>query len=131
MISFYVYETATGRILRTGNSSEGVVSDQEGAGETAVEGAADMVSQFHNTVTDELDTRPAMGVTIDKTTISADSTDTCTVSGVPVGAVSYINGVQNIINDGTLVITADVAGEYDVRIVFSYYLDEVFTLNAN
>jgi hypothetical protein len=57
--------------------------------------------------------RPAMGITLDKTTIIANGTDTATFSGVPSGASVVIDGgAAETITDGTLELSTATAGTY-------------------
>lgn len=58
---FYVYQTATGRILRTGSCPAAALAAQAvAAGETLVAGAADMVAQYHDLAADELAAREVL-----------------------------------------------------------------------
>lgn len=57
--------------------------------------------------------RTPLGITQDKTAISANGTDTVTFSGVPSGTACTIDSATPvIITDGTLEFTATTAGTY-------------------
>ncbi len=64
--------------------------------------------------------RPATNCPIDKIAITADGTDTATLSNIPVGAsvtVTDGNGTSDYtVNDGALEITADAPGKITITV---------------
>jgi hypothetical protein len=64
--------------------------------------------------------RPTPACTLDKSTITANGTDTATLSGIPTGAsvrVTDSNGATDYtVNDGTLEITADEPGTITITV---------------
>lgn len=76
-----------------------------------------------------LEERPTLAG-FDKTAIAADGVDQAVMAGVPVGAVPYINGVeQPAVMDGTLEIASSVAGVFRVTVDhFPYrFFEEIVT----
>jgi hypothetical protein len=65
----------------------------------------------------------------DKTEIDADGIDEITLSDLP-DCVADFNGAQIVVDDGELILTADVAGSYSVTLRGVPYLDTVFNFEA-
>jgi hypothetical protein len=129
MIKNYVVHDQNGMIVRTGSAPEGMISIQAGTGEYAIEAAGDDLTQYvvGGAVTD----KPAMPVSIDKTTVSADGIDLATISGIPVGALCRVASIaEAVVNDGTIELTFDNPGDYEITIIAFPYLDYTVTINA-
>lgn len=70
-------------------------------------------------------------LSISSMTLLADGTDQVTISNIPVGTlVTWPDGVETVIDSGSIVFSVDLAGEY----VFSFeaipYFDTDITLTA-
>lgn len=127
--SFIVYDAASGRIKRTGvamgaDGGGSLASAQAGSGEAVITGVtADPRTEYVDTSTGQIVPRPVMGLSIDKTSIAADSVDKATITGIPAGALYIIPSrrLSGVVNDGFLEITSAVAGAFDVVIeLFPY-----------
>lgn len=68
---------------------------------------------------------------VDKTTITADNTDAATISGIPVGAIATIEGVDYAVTDGTLVLRASSPGLFKVKLSHKDKLPEEVTIDAS
>lgn len=116
MKNFIIHDTL-GQILRTGSCPDSMVADQLQPGETAIEGAANDLTQYiaGGIVTN----KPAIGAVIDKTTVTANGIDFCTISGLPNPShISVIGGGASIaadVIDGAIELTFDTPGAYRVR----------------
>lgn len=117
-MKFIEYETATGRILASGNSTY-QVPESPPAGVTRAYGiTADKRTHYIDQgVAVE---RPANPSSADVTTIQADGTDQVTVSGVPAGSTVRIDGPVPVpaaqVDDGTVEFTTDTPGAYRIVI---------------
>jgi len=72
-------------------------------------------------------------ITIDKTIIYADGTDSFTISNIPnLAKVVVANGVFTayIVDDGDFEYSTDVQGEYTITISSAPFFDKVFTVGA-
>lgn len=64
--------------------------------------------------------RPTPACTLDKTSITANGTDTATISGIPTGSAVRVNDgngtTDYTVDDGTLEITADEPGTITITV---------------
>jgi hypothetical protein len=79
--------------------------------------------------------RPTLPCTLDKTTITANGTDTATLSSIPIGATVAVtdgNGVTTYTaTDSTLEITADDPGQISVTVTPAFpYIALTVTVTA-
>lgn len=133
MSNYVIYETTSGKIIRTGQCPEQWVNDQALNNETALTGKANDLTDyvFNGAVTP----RPAQLTTLNKTTLNADGTDAITISSAPIGAVfTAINQatgetVTGII-DGTDSFSTAILGSYAIKIVLFPFLDFQAVVNA-
>jgi len=68
--------------------------------------------------------------TIDKNTITADSTDTITISNIPTPSFVTIGSRVEEVIDGSLTFTIDLPGTYTVTVSCVAYLDKTFEVIA-
>lgn len=121
---FIVYDASTGLIKRIGSAmaadgGAGMASAQAGAGEAVLVGvSANPETDYVDVATGTIKPRPALSLTIDKTTIAADGVDAATISGIPAGARYAILGTSlgGTVNDGTLEVTSTKKGRMEVII---------------
>lgn len=66
--------------------------------------------------------KPEMVVTLDTDTIPADGVTLATVSGIPAGTTATVYGQSKVVNDGSLALTFDLAGDYEVVLSHPHYL---------
>lgn len=135
MIQFYVYDTATGRVLGTGSY------DERGDGAAARAIVAGVINSATEYAPGGVKTaRPTFNLVtllLDKTAILADATDTATLTGVPVGtlikvfkdAEAFPRSVVTV-NDGTLLLRVDAAGVYRLQLSNFPTQDYAFTVAA-
>jgi hypothetical protein len=79
--------------------------------------------------------RPALGSSIDATTVTADGVDTVTISGIPAGAdvtciLTSMSAAANI-TDGSCVMTFTVPGTYYIFVTGENLLTENYTVTAS
>lgn len=131
----FVVANAVGQILRTGSAPAQMVDMQAAEGEYAFAGNADQLSQYITDPTGAASVaeRPASPITVDKTSVAADATDTVTLSNVAVGAQVSVTGPVSLsgAGDGSdVVLTFATAGTYTVRVTNFPDLDFEATINA-
>tara|TARA_R110000868_G_scaffold337410_1_gene598313 strand:+ start:583 stop:978 length:396 start_codon:yes stop_codon:yes gene_type:complete len=109
---FYVVD-ATGKIMRTGSCPEKDFNIQAGAGETAyiVASAPNMLEQYRFPVTGRIRSRPEFDLSISGLTISVG--ETLLISGIPTGTVVDYVGGSEIVDDGDIEWSSEIAGEYE------------------
>lgn len=130
MISFTVYETATGAIRSSGRCHEDDLQLQDFiTGTSVIEGASGPDTHY---VLDGVITEKIAMPAFDKTAIYVDLSDAATVTGLPNPTTATITGneyalvdgeltqslkaTEHLITDGTLRLVADTWGEYRVRL---------------
>lgn len=119
---FVVYDTATGLIKAVGRAmdAKGGVStawaQTRGTDAVLVGQTADPETQYVDPSSGTLRERPALTLTVDKTTITADGVDTATISGVPAGARYAVLGtaVAGDVADGVIEVTSTKRGTLTV-----------------
>ena len=124
---------ATGKILL--HSTCGVsdfdiqqpVAEMGSVGMKVVDFPSEEVGKYYiDTSTLEILDRPSMGITIDKTSISADGVDKAVISGVPDGA-----SLGEAVADGTdIEFITDQAGLHEIYISLFPYQDEKVEIHA-
>lgn len=117
MLTFYLYETSTGRVLALGAYDER--ADGAAARSVGV-GVINPATQY--APAGVVTARPTFNfatLLLDKAAILANAVDAATVSGIPAGTVARIFKDQDqypraagVINDGTLQLRVDTAGRY-------------------
>jgi len=123
-VKFIVYRNSDGMILRSGETLWETLSLQAQAGETATSDDADGATQYINVSTGAVTTRPTLTATWNKTSITANGSDTAifgstlpnpttVIVGVPVSATTP---EAEQVTTGTFSITTTIAGEYTVTI---------------
>lgn len=117
---FYVHDSE-GRILRTGYCPVDSIPLQAATDETAVEGVADIDTQYVDTRTGEVKEKPNLPVEVDKTTMAADGIDTVTLANLPESVVLMEYSHYNI-DDGLFEFTVDLPGEYLIKILATNYM---------
>lgn len=130
-MNFTVYETSSGRILRTGYTVD-PLANQVLSGESIVEESYDGETHYFSSGT--LTARPANPTTIDKTSITADGVDAFTLSDYPTGAEIFIAGPVNyrgVLSAGFDDFTTTISGTYIVTVTAFPYLPQEYTVNAS
>lgn len=121
MSKFAIYDTSSGVILKISSVNEidlplqidvdqaslPITGDETDLGYYVVLGSPDVLTQ-----------RPVHNISLDQNAIISDGVDTATFSGIEVGTVVLIISAGSVntltINDGTLEITVEQFGEYEV-----------------
>tara|TARA_A100001037_G_C14860273_1_gene504867 strand:- start:177 stop:575 length:399 start_codon:yes stop_codon:yes gene_type:complete len=78
----------------------------------------------------EVADRTELNATWDAETVAADGTAEIVLSGLPVPCTVYVDGNAVAVDDGSLEFSADVPGEYKVRVDEAAYLEQEWTVNA-
>jgi hypothetical protein len=130
----FVVCDAAGRILRTGSAPGQMIDLQAQSGELVFAGTAgpnDFISD--PTGAAEAVPRPASPVTIDKTTVQADATDSVMLSNVGAGATVSVTGPVSSsgTGDGTPIsLTFEAAGQYSITVQHFPDLDFMAVVDA-
>jgi len=130
MSQYYTYVTATGRIYSRGYSENPQFKAVFNPELTVVEGFADAKSQYFDLVEGILKDKTELSLTIDKTTLTADGTDSVNISGIPVGTIYWQSDVTFVVDDGSLIFTTDVANTYLLEFHSIEHFDVEVTLVA-
>jgi hypothetical protein len=127
-VRFAIYDPATGKIKQISKVSEGVV------GAVSEPLVVDESVTFNHYI--DIEQTPPVAVaktsvdfTADKTEIDADGVDEITITGLPVCVAQYAGEIIAI-DDGELILTADVPGAYSVTFSGVKYLPTVFEFEA-
>lgn len=134
MLSLYLYDTATGRVLAVASY------DERGDGASAravIVGGINQATEYAPAGVKTARPTFAANVTIDKTAILANATDTATISNVPVGSVAKVYKDQDAlprgvatISDGNFGLRVDTAGVYQIVLSNFPTQDKTFTVVA-
>ena len=126
----YTKYNSTGKILQTVSCPAFLRDAQAQTGEFIVDGDCDTRNDY---IKDgKITKRLVMPVIVDKTTITADTSDKATITKVPKGTKVIVAGVdQGTCDDGIVEINADFKGFYKVKLVCWPYLDKEITINAS
>ena len=128
MARYTIYDV-NGKIIRRVSCPAFLREAQAHLGESIIDGRFDDTQYIKD---GEITKRPAMTTVIDKTTITADTSDKATITKVPKGTKVIIAGVdQGTCDDGTVEINADFKGAYKVKLVCWPYLDKEITIDAS
>lgn len=123
-----IFDPRSGKINRVIIAPFGVAQDQVQEGESWVGGHSDDL--IHYVDGGLIVNRPTMPCTINKTTITADSTDTAIISNLPEPCTVTFKGQEYEVTDGTFGFTADLPGTYAVKVEAWPHLDATFTVEA-
>jgi len=126
----YLICSPEGEIRRSTTCPESQVAIQMAADEYVVEGEANDVTQYVDTVTWEVKDKPPLPAVLSKTTLAADGVDSITVSGLPVPCQVVLDKVQYEVPDGEFEFTVDLPGEYTLSIQVVNYLPFDTTVTA-
>jgi len=133
-VSFYVYDTATGRILSVGRCPQSMVADQASQPGTASgEGDVDPRRDTINTTTGLPNPPPGTPVpaTLDDLAMAADGADEALVSGLTNGTtVHWFDSAVTVIDDGELRVTSEYAGSFDCELRLDGYAPRALTFVA-
>lgn len=80
--------------------------------------------------THELTARTPLSATLDKATVTADGIDEAVLSGLPIPCTVYIDGVPEVINDGSAEFSFTDPGTYIVMVNEPAYLQQFWQIEA-
>ena len=144
-INYVTYIVATGQIRNKGNCLPDVFErkiqptrdDEYKKHGTALlqVSSVDHKVQYVDTVTDTIIDRPVMGSSIDKTTITANASDTATVSDIPVGTRLQLwrfNSLlfDTVVDDGEFGLTVMETGTYTIKLTNFPDQDEEYSVDG-
>jgi len=110
IINYTVIQEDTGDIVRSGTCLQDDIASQAGDGQSAVEGQWHDAVYYWDTNAREFVLRPDMNLNISATTINVNQT--ISITGIPEGTVLQYIGGQQVIDDGELEWSSNVAGAY-------------------
>jgi hypothetical protein len=118
MLNIYLYNTATGQVLATAGYDE---RGDGAAARTLVLGTINPLTEYAPAGVKTARPVFSPALTIDKFAITADAVDSATISNIPAGTVAKIfkdgDSVPRAaatVNDGSLVLQVDTAGQYKI-----------------
>jgi len=136
-INYVTYIVATGQIRNKGNCLPDVFERKIPRPGTALlqVSSVDHKVQYVDTVTDTIIDRPVMGSSIDKTTITANASDTATVSDIPVGTRLQLwrfNSLlfDTVVDDGEFGLTVMETGTYTIKLTNFPDQDEEYSVDG-
>ena len=136
-INYVTYIVATGQIRNKGNCLPDVFERKIPRSGTALlqVSSVDHKVQYVDTVTDTIIDRPVMGSSIDKTTITANASDTATVSDIPVGTRLQLwrfNSLlfDTVVDDGEFGLTVMETGTYTIELTNFPDQDEEYSVDG-
>jgi hypothetical protein len=131
MKEFIYFYYNTGAIFQTVKSSSPISTQGTPSGLGVIDGNCDIDKSYID-IYDYyvLKSKTESPATIDKTTIPANSIDTCIISNVPNPSTVTIASTSEIVTDGEFEFTIDLPGIYKVKIESVAYLDKTFTVTA-
>lgn len=134
MSTFIVYSSSTGAILRSGKCQDGIEAAQAQAGEMAVVDETGATVQTHYVLLGPpvvVVAKDAMSASIDVTYIPADGLTVATISGVPVGATLYVDGIYRAtISDGSVEFSSESFGVHTLRLDHYRHLEVEFIIGV-
>lgn len=126
-MKYIKYDKKTGEILAQNNAPKEYLSLEETETIGTLRGEGDDVLDIVNLKTMKIIKKRKSKMKVDKKTILANGSEVATISKIPKGSRVTILGagayVETTIDDGTLEITVDVAGEYLITINSFPYLE--------
>jgi hypothetical protein len=150
-IQYTVYDDASGAILRTGSAMTEATARLQGntPGTRVTLVGSDPATQVISITPIGIDgstlPRAAMNVggvptAANKTTLTANGTDSIVIAHIPNGAkydiylppnLGLVQPPDGIVTDGQLVLTTTVPGIYSVKLSFQTFLDFTVSFNAS
>lgn len=130
-MNYVIYQEGTGKILRRGVCPKSDVDLlHTSAGEAVIEAAQPVSWKTHYVADGEIIERPEMALSVTKTDISADGTDSAIITGLPSPASVTLNSETYDVLDGVIEITVEAPGVYAVKCTAWPYRDKEITVNA-
>lgn len=127
MKTFTLYNSETGE-LKGYAFGDTIQCGDLGMIETTTIGNSDL--EYVNIKTGLLEHRPQFAISVDKTTIVANNTDTAKITGIPANTVCTYEEAEHTITDGEIDFTAEHAGEYILTFSLWPYIDYSTTITA-
>ena len=85
----------------------------------------------HYVLEGEVQSKKLMDITANNTSPTANGTDEATISNIPAGVqVEWPDGQTDIVNDGEIRFSVDLAGTYTFRFTAVPYLDQEVVIEA-
>lgn len=129
MAGFVVYDTADGRIIRSGFCSDADVELQpQGSNEAVVLSDGPVRFENHFVSNGEVMPRPEMDLSLDKSAVAVN--EIVTISGVPQGCEVVFDDELHTINDGVMEWSSAVAGSYELLFSFFPFREEVIVIEV-
>jgi len=118
MINYIFYDELTGQIQGRGYFSEGtLVNKALHSGRNLLEGVCDIATHYVDLATMTITPRPEITATINKSTITADNTDTFVLSGLPLSCQVSVEDVGVFsVDDGEFGFATPLPGNYKVTV---------------
>jgi hypothetical protein len=131
-----IYDRTTGEVimaLTTSNPTFEAVDSTPNTDYDIVEGlGADDTHYIDISVTPvTIETKTDLSADFDKLTVTANGTDTATLSTLPNPCTVYVDEVATIVTDGSFEFTADAVGTYSIRVSEVSYIRKDWIINAN
>ena len=129
MADFVVYDTADGRIVRSGFCSEADVELQpQGSNEAVVLAVGPVRFEEHFVVGGEVLLRPEMALRLDKSEVAVN--EIATLSGIPEGCELTFEGQTHIVSGGVVEWSSGLPGRYDLLFACFPFRDETVVVEV-
>ena len=126
----YAVHDANGKILRTGSAPPQYVAMQARAGETAVVCDAGVSDARHYVCECEFVEQQPLIATWDTQVINGTEEE-ATLSGLPIPCTVYVDGTPVEVLDGSFEFSAEVPGDYRIRVDETMFLTKDWIIDAN
>ena len=128
-MNFTVYNSVTGRIIRTGSGGtlETVNAQAYNPNEVVLTEPCDLGNDY--VLAGVITPRQSLNATWNKTTITADGIDEAVLSTLPNCTVT-VDGTDYVVTDGSFEFSATSIGEYAIRVDEVEYIAEKWMIIA-
>lgn len=115
IVTYAIYEVATGRIRGHASGPEGRFDPQPADDCDVVQGEPpDPATHYYDAAEDRFVARPELA--FDRTEIAADGADTAILAGLPEPCTVTVDGTAHKVEDGVLELRANTPGTYTVAV---------------
>jgi hypothetical protein len=133
-MNYLIYDTTTGRIVRTGSSQDPLIQEVDAGQDILVE-EADQRTEYVDLNTLTMDPKAAASFSVDKVAVLANTVDEVQLQGLDEGDEVTVRYEGRIIDyftygPGDDALTFEYAGEYTVQVRPLYKLENEVIIDA-
>jgi hypothetical protein len=127
-MNYSVYSTVTGEIKKQVSCPSLLINHQLGPEQAFIPGLFSDITYYIKN--EEAVTRPTQTTTLSNTSVLANEIDAVVLQHLPIPCTVTVANAVYEVDDGTLEISFDTPGEYQVTVTSFPYLDKTFTVEA-